>query len=134
MMKLLIIIILSGTMAFASPAKEMNTAFNALVNIIPYTQSFETFSAKENEDLILKNMTTIQSAFKKAKHENLLKQDIFAPSYEMINENITSSIDSKKGKSLTLIGELKRLLRFVLIAIPECPPHMCRALKQNIIQ
>lgn len=99
MMKLLIIMAFSGTLAFASPAKEMNTAFNALVNIIPYTQSFETFSAKENEDLILKNMTTIQSAFKKAKHENLLKQDIFAPSYEMINENITSSIDSfKKGK------------------------------------
>lgn len=97
-MKLVIMALLTST-AFASPANEMNSAFNALVNIIPYTQSIETFSAQENEDLILKNMTTIQSAFKKAKHENILKQDIFAPSYEMINENITTSIDSfKKGK------------------------------------
>ncbi len=83
----------------AAPTKEMNTAFNALVDLIPYMNSSAEFSEKKNEALILEKLQILQTSFKKAKHENLLKQDVFAPSYKLINEYFEGSVSAfKKGK------------------------------------
>lgn len=93
------VFILFSQSVSAVPTKEMNTAFNALVDLIPYMNSSSEFREKKNEILILEKLQVLQTSFKKAKHENILKQDVFAPSYKLINEYFEGSITAfKKGR------------------------------------
>ncbi len=96
---LVILIIFSTNSLFASPVEKMNNAFTALVDLIPYMSSPTEFTEKKNEAIIQQNLDKLQSTFKLVKHESLLKQDIFAPSYKLINEYLVGSSQSfKKGK------------------------------------
>lgn len=94
--------------AFANPGKEMNEAFSALVEIIPYMNSEKDFTEKTNERVITEKLTLIKTAFKKAKHDNLLKNDLFAPSYLLINEHIDGTLEAfKQGKKNYALWRLK---------------------------
>jgi TolA-binding protein len=79
------------TSVLAGPILEMNRAFNALSDLVPYLTNREKFMDKKNEPFIDTKMEELKQAFKLAKHEPLLKTDLFAPSYALINENIAES-------------------------------------------
>lgn len=83
----------------AGPALEMNKVFIALSDLIPFVSDRSRFMEKKNEAIILEKITQMQKAFKGARHDTLLKEDLFAPSYKLVNENIDDSLSAfKKGK------------------------------------
>ncbi len=94
---ILIFFFITG-LAFARPVEQMNRAFVALTDLIPYLTDEKKFTEKKNDPVIEKRIADLNSAFQAAKHEPLLKEDLFAPSYQVINQNLTESLDAfKKG-------------------------------------
>lgn len=83
----------------AGPVLQMNKAFNALTELMPYINDEKAFKEKKNEEIIGKNLEQLNSAFKLAGHDTLIRHDLFAPSYALINENISATKNGfSKGK------------------------------------
>jgi hypothetical protein len=90
--------LLIATSALASPVLQMNRAFLALSELIPYLSDEKKFKEKTNRVIVEKNIQDLGQAFKDAKHASLLKEDLFAPSYSVIRENLDQSLAAfKKG-------------------------------------
>ena len=86
------------TAAMAGPVLQMNRAFIALSDLIPYLSDEKKFKDKKNRAVVEKNIQELTQAFKDAKHASLLKEDLFAPSYAVIRENLEQSLAAfKKG-------------------------------------
>ncbi len=83
-----------SSLAFSAPILQMNRAFTALSDLIPYISQREKFMDKKNGPLVEKKIAELQAAFKEAKHDPIISGDLFAPSYALINENI---LDSQKA-------------------------------------
>lgn len=99
-MKKIILVFLSlilSTMSWAAPTLQMNRAFNAITELVPFITQKEKFLEKKNEKVISENIKNIRNAFNDSKHEEMLKLDLFAPSYKMMKENI-SRIDNAFSK------------------------------------
>jgi hypothetical protein len=93
------VLLLTCGISHAGPVIEMNKAFRALSDLIPFITDKKAFEEKKNEAQIQKDMSELQVAFKSAKHDMLLKEDLFAPSYALINEHIAGSVEAfKQGK------------------------------------
>jgi hypothetical protein len=94
---------------YANPALQMNKAFNALTELIPYLKNEKAFNEKKNEKIISQNLKILSDSFKTAGHDVLIKQDLFAPSYQLIVENIEDShkdfLSDKKDYARWLIKE-----------------------------
>ena len=89
---------ISGSI-LAGPVLQMNRAFSALSELIPFITDREKFMEKKNESTIAGKIAELKSAFQSAKHDTVIKEDLFAPSYALINENISGSLVAfKKGK------------------------------------
>ena len=82
--------------ASAGPVLQMNKAFVALSDLIPLITDRDQFMEKKNEKLITEKITELKSAIITAKHDSLIKEDLFAPSYTLINENIAGSLEAFK--------------------------------------
>ena len=82
--------------AAAGPVLQMNKAFVALSDLIPLITDRDQFMEKKNEKLITEKITELKSAIITAKHDSLIKEDLFAPSYTLINENIAGSLEAFK--------------------------------------
>jgi hypothetical protein len=82
--------------ALAGPVLQMNKAFVALSDLIPLITDRDQFMEKKNEKLITSKITELKSAIITAKHDSLIKEDLFAPSYTLINENIAGSLEAFK--------------------------------------
>jgi hypothetical protein len=92
------ILLLSLTHVGAAPILQMNKAFNALTELLPLLLSSEKFQDKKNEGMIKEKIQTIEEAFREAKHDPLIKHDLFAPSYALITDNLSESKSSfEKG-------------------------------------
>ncbi len=85
-----------SNISFATPVLPMNRAFNALMELIPFLGSEEKFVEKKNEAIISTNLKEMNQAFKTANHDQLLKQDIFAPSLESIKNELQLSEEAFK--------------------------------------
>lgn len=75
----------------AAPILEMNKAFNALMELMPFLKSERAFKDEKNSKEIKKQINDLGAAFKLAKHDGLIKHDLFAPSYELITANLKDS-------------------------------------------
>lgn len=107
----------------AGPILQMNRAFMALADLIPFLTQRESFMEKKNEEIIQKKMTELQSAFKDAKHDSIIKEDLFAPSYAVINESINSSIEAfNKGKKDYAHWRLKDITAHCMDCHTRLPP------------
>ncbi len=85
--------------AFSAPVAQMNRAFEALTDLIPFITDEKKFSEKTHAPLIEKRISDLKIAFKEAGHDSLLKEDLFAPSYAIINQNLGDSLTAfKQGK------------------------------------
>lgn len=83
----------------ASPILPMNRAFTALSELMPFMTDREKFMEKKHAPKINEKMEVMQKVFKSARHETVLKEDLFAPSYVLINESLSQSIEAfKQGK------------------------------------
>jgi hypothetical protein len=78
-------------LVIAGPILQMNRAFMAMTDLVPYLSDHEKFIEKKNAPEIEKKIAELQSAFKDVKHDPLIQNDLFAPSYLLINENIIES-------------------------------------------
>jgi hypothetical protein len=106
-----------------SPVLEMNKAFTALSELIPYITDADKFAQKKNSALIEAKITDLQKAFKMAKHDVLIKEDLFAPSYKLINENISDSLIAfKQGKKDFAHWRLKGITSLCLDCHTRMPP------------
>ena len=82
----------------AQTKEKMQQALNSLVELIPLITNDEAFKAKANEQKIQKEIDQLQIAFKQAGHERLVRQDVFAPSYTIMNEYLADASKAfKKG-------------------------------------
>lgn len=90
-MKFLLFQLLIAGVAIASPALQMNKAFNTLTELLPYLKNDNMFKEKQNEKIILKHLEDFESEFKLAGHDELLKNDLFAPSYKVMMGTISES-------------------------------------------
>ncbi len=80
------------TAVLAGPVLQMNKAFEALVDLIPYLHDEPAFRLKENKAQIEKSIKDLDRAFTEAGHSSILKEDLFAPSYEVIRETVGQSL------------------------------------------
>jgi hypothetical protein len=113
---------MSGTI-IGAPILQMNKAFNALSDLIPYITDSDKFMQKENESYIKGKITDLQTAFKNAKHDVLIKEDLFAPSYKLINENISDSLIAfKEGKKEYAHWRLKETTSLCMDCHTRMPP------------
>ena len=101
--------ILSLKSSFAGPVLSMNRAFNALIELIPFLVHEDQFKDKKNDVIIKTHLKELGNAFKTAGHDNLIKHDLFAPSYELLTEDIhemTKSFEEgKKDYSFWMMKE-----------------------------
>jgi hypothetical protein len=109
-MKTALIFLFITGIALATPVLQMHKAFNALTDLVPYITQKELFLKKSNEKEITEKISEVRNAFRSAKHDGLLKQDLFAPSYLLVNENLDESLNAfKKGNKDYSHWRLKQL-------------------------
>lgn len=90
-------LVICSTVYATSTSQGMNKAFAALSDLIPFITHSEKFMDKKNEKFIVKEIEELQKAFEGVKHESLIKEDIFQPSYSLIKENITGTLSAFKS-------------------------------------
>lgn len=88
---LIVFFVLTSTFTVAGPIVPMNKAFNSLMELIPFLAQEEEFIHKKNEKVVANNMQNLAASFQTAKHDSLMKQDIFAPSLDIIRQEIKDS-------------------------------------------
>lgn len=109
-MKTALILLSLISFAFATPVLQMHSAFNAVTKLVPFITQKELFLNKSNEKEIEGQLSELRNAFKSVKHDQLIKQDLFAPSYSIVNENIEESFSAfKQGKKDYSHWRLKQL-------------------------
>lgn len=114
---------LASTALMAGPVYQMNKAFNALADLIPYLTNSDDFMQKKNEALIKKQIKEMETAFKMAKHDNLLKDDLFAPSYATVMDNISGSLAAfEKGNKDYAHWRLKQITSNCMDCHSRLPP------------
>lgn len=109
---------------YASPIIPMNKAFNSLMEIIPFLVDEKKFIEKKNEKIIRENMISMNEAFKNAKHDGLMKQDIFAPSLEIIRSEIQDSLNSfNQGKKDYAWWQMRSITSQCMACHTRLPPN-----------
>jgi hypothetical protein len=92
-----LIFILLASNAIAGPVLYMNKAFIAVSELIPFLVHEDHFKDKKNEKIISTHFKELGSAFQAAGHDSLIKHDLFAPSYELLAEDIHEMAKSFEG-------------------------------------
>ncbi|WPU65908.1 hypothetical protein [Peredibacter starrii] len=110
-------------LAISGPVLQMNKAFLALTDLIPFITDRDKFMDKKNEEVITAKIAELQTAFKNAKHDSLLKEDIFAPSYALVNEHLEDSLQAyKSGKKDYAHWRLQETTSLCLDCHTRMPP------------
>lgn len=121
--KFLWMTLLVSGLSTASTILPMNRAFTALTELLPFIQDQASFLDKANEPVIEEKLLQLDKTLKTAKHETLLKHDLFAPSYALITENISESVKAfkagKKSYSHWMLQELTTLCLDCHTRMPE---------------
>lgn len=95
-MGLLMLALFTST-AFGKPTAQMDAAFKALTDMVPFLTNKEVFFEKENHKFIIEKIGEVRNAFKSAKHDELIQEDLFAPSYAIVNQNLDESLKALKS-------------------------------------
>jgi hypothetical protein len=102
-------LILALNSSIGGPVLSMNRAFNAVTELIPFLVHEDQFKDKKNDTVIKTHLKELGTAFKLAGHDDLIKHDLFAPSYELLTEDIyemsKSFEEGKKDYSYWMMRE-----------------------------
>lgn len=96
MYKLSLLFVFITFTVFADPRPQMNLALRAQSDLLPYLAREEKFLDKKNEKEITKNLTQLETSFSNLKHDQMIKNDLFAPSYALIKQSISESVKAFK--------------------------------------
>lgn len=109
MKKSLLLLSIFSFSLLAAPILQMNKAFFTLTELMPYILNDNKFKEKKNEEIIRKHLNDFHTEFKLAGHDALLKSDLFAPSYQLMMENLEQSKNAfnkdKKDFALWVLRE-----------------------------
>ncbi len=120
---------------YGGPILQMNKAFNSLTELVPFITEKSRFMEKKNEKLIASELKNIKDAFNQSKHETILKQDLFAPSYLLIKENLTSTLDAfNKGKKGYAHWRLKETTTLCLDCHTRLPEAHASSFQDGTLQ
>lgn len=81
---------------YADPKPKMNQALQSLSDLLPYLAREERFLDKQNEKEITATLTKLDQTVGSMKHEKMLKDDLFAPSYAIIRESVSDAVKAFK--------------------------------------
>jgi len=96
--------------AWPSPVLQMNKAFQVLTDLNPYLSDKTLFSDKKNEKFVEHKISELEGIFRTLKADELIKEDLFTPSYALITENLSSGLEAmKSGKKDYAYWRLKEL-------------------------
>lgn len=130
----LLVLLISG-MAFSAPVEQMNRAFNALMDLVPYLTDDNKFMETKNAKVVEKGIAELQTAFKEAGHDSLLKEDLFAPSYTVIHQNLSDSLSSfRKGNKDYSYWRLKEVTSHCLDCHTRLPPSHASSFQNGKVQ
>lgn len=90
-MKFLSALLLFSSLSYAAPAQQMNEAFEALVRLLPFLINEKDFVDTEKHAEVSGSLRKLQGAFTKVRHQDLLKEDIFSPSYKLVSESLAEA-------------------------------------------
>lgn len=121
--------------AFGTPVLQMNKALSALVDLLPFITNESEFKAKENDKRISSSITELETAFKSAKHDKLMKSDLFAPSYAVITEELSDVNRAfKKNQKDFAHWRLKEITSHCLDCHTRLPPEMASSFQSGDLQ
>jgi len=100
MLKKILPIVFYSSIVAAAPKAQMNNAFTALTDLIPFITDKNLFLEKKNQKRIIENVTLIRDNFRAVKHETMIKQDLFNPSYQLVNQSLEESLKSLQSGHL----------------------------------
>ena len=124
-----------STHLYCAPIVQMNKAFNSLTELVPFITEADRFKEKKNEHYISTELKNIKDAFNQSKHENILKQDLFAPSYALIKENLTTTLDAfNKGKKDYAHWRLKEVTTLCLDCHTRLPEKHASSFQDGALQ
>jgi hypothetical protein len=123
MRKALFFYFLICNLAWAAPLQQMNRALNAITELLPFITDKDSFLEKKNDIFIQEQLHQVQAAFESAKHDSMLRQDIFLPSYHLVQENLLESIKSFKSNNKEYAQwRLKELTSLCIDCHTRIPP------------
>lgn len=96
MSKFCLLFLLTSVAAFADPKPQMNQALRSLSDLLPYIAREDKFLDKKNEREIAASLTKLETAFASLKHDQMIKNDLFAPSYALIRQSLAESVKAFK--------------------------------------
>ena len=94
---LLIAALFLPLVATAGPQAQMTGAFIALTELVPYLADKKEFADPKNAPFITKKISDLKDSFKASKHDKVLKTDLFAPSYALINADLPVTLEAFKA-------------------------------------
>ncbi len=110
--------------AFAGPVLQMNSAFTSLSELIPYVTDEAKFTDKKNEAFVREKLSQLARSIRNAKHDALMKQDIFAPSYLLLKEQLdTTQKAFNEGKKGFALNRMKDLTSMCIDCHSRLPPE-----------
>jgi hypothetical protein len=108
----------------SNPVLEMNEAFSSLSELIPYVADEERFTDKKNERFVQEKLSLLSRSIKNAKHDSLLKQDIFAPSYALLTDHLENTQRTfGEGKKVYALNRMKELTSLCIDCHTRLPPE-----------
>ena len=90
-MKFLSVLLLISSLSYAAPTQQMNEALEALVRLLPFLVNENDFADAKKQAEVSASLRKLQGAFTKVRHQDLLKEDIFSPSYELVSESLSEA-------------------------------------------
>lgn len=134
-MKVIFLTLFIATSAFAGPVLQMNKAFLTLTELMPFILSDNKFKEKKNDALIKKHLTDFETEFKLAGHDQLLKNDLFAPSYKMMMDSVQESRSAfNNGKKDFALWMLRDSISTCLECHTRLPPEHTSSFQDGDIQ
>ena len=124
-MKYLSFLLLVSSLSYAAPTQQMNEAFEALVRLLPFLVNENDFSAAQKQVEVSESLRKLQGAFTKVRHQDLLKEDIFSPSYELVSESLSeASTAFDNGQKDYAYWRLKEVTTFCIDCHTRIPKEV----------
>ncbi|MFP5459623.1 MAG: hypothetical protein ACLGG7_12875 [Bacteriovoracia bacterium] len=133
-MKFIVFSVLSvlAITGLASTTKEMNRALDSLTKLLPFLTHEERFLDKKSDAIIKTQMTELNRAFKGAKHEAMLKNDLFAPSYALVVESLDEANRAfAKGQKDYAFWRLKEITNFCVDCHTRMPEEFASSFQNG---
>lgn len=135
MKKIVFILAFLSCSVFSSPILQMNKALNALIDLLPFITDESEFKHEKHTKKIAAGIHELQSAFKTAKHDKVLKSDLFAPSYAIITEELSEvSKAFNKGKKDFSHWRLKEVTAHCLDCHSRLPKEVASSFQSGDLQ